>query len=88
MKTPIDVDYADQNCLIWDTEWRGFWRASSIVLDEKGEPAFLHVLSGDDSKQEANYFYIFHDGKELAKNLITESTPMEQWPPEEKKMGP
>ena len=39
MKTPIDVDYADQNCLIWDTEWRGSGVPPSIVLDEKGEPA-------------------------------------------------
>ena len=43
---------------------------------KKGMPAFLHVLSGDDSKQEANYFFIFHDGR-LAMNLITEST--HQW---------
>ena len=77
LKTPIDVDYADQNCLIWDTEWRGSGVPPSIVLDEKGEPAFLHVLSGDDSKQEANYFYVFHDEEGWQKNFITEST--HQW---------
>ena len=86
MKTPIDVDYADQNCLIWDTEWRGSGVPPSIVLDEKGEPAFLHVLSGDDSKQEANYFYVFHDGEELAKEFHHRiHTPMEQRPPEERR---
>ena len=77
MKAPMDVDYADENCLIWDTEWRGSGVPPSILLDEKGDPAFLHVLSGDDSKQEANYFYVFHDGDRWKKVFITEST--HQW---------
>ena len=54
------VDYADQNCLIWDTDVaQESGVPPSIVLDEEGAPAFLHVLSGDDSnRQEANYFYV------------------------------
>ena len=77
MKTPMDLDYADQNCLIWDTDWRGSGVPPSIVLDENDEPSFLHVLSGDDSKHEANYFYVVREEEEWQQVFITEST--HQW---------
>lgn len=77
MKTPVDIDYADQNCLIRDTDWRGSGVPPSIVLDENDEPSFLHVLSGDDSKKEANYFYVFREEGEWKQVFITEST--HQW---------
>ena len=77
MKTPIDIDYADEHCRIWDTEWRGSGVPPSIVLDENEEPSFLHGLSGEDSKKEAGYFYVFREEGEWKQISITDSS--HQW---------
>jgi hypothetical protein len=57
MITPIDIDQADAKCRIWDTEWRGAGVPPTIVLDEDGAPAFLHVLSGD-TLEDHHYYYV------------------------------
>ncbi|MHC4532402.1 MAG: BNR-4 repeat-containing protein [Planctomycetota bacterium] len=57
MKTPIDIDQADAKCRIWDTKWRGAGVPPTIILDENGDPAFLHVLSGETIK-EHQYYYV------------------------------
>jgi hypothetical protein len=77
MKTPIDIDYADEHCRIWDTQWRGSGVPPSIVLDENDSPSFLHGLSGDDSKQDADYFYVYRDDGDWKQVHITDST--HQW---------
>ncbi len=77
MKAPIDVDYADKHCRIWDTDWRGSGVPPSLVLDENGEPSFLHSLSGEDSKQDADYFYVHRENGRWTQTHITDST--HQW---------
>ncbi len=57
MDTPIDVDQADARCRIWDTEWRGAGVPPTIVLDENGDPSFLHVLS-EDTLVDHRYYYV------------------------------
>jgi hypothetical protein len=57
MKTPIDIDQADAKCRIWDTKWRGAGVPPTLSLDENGNPAFLHVLSGDTIKDH-QYYYV------------------------------
>jgi hypothetical protein len=56
MATPIDVDQADAKCRIWDTQGRGAGVPPDIVLDENGDPAFLHVLSEETTKRHTYYF--------------------------------
>jgi hypothetical protein len=56
MVTPIDLDQANSKCMIWDTEWRGAGVPPDIVLDENGDPAFLHVLSGESTESHSYYF--------------------------------
>jgi hypothetical protein len=63
LKTPIDLDYSKANCRIWDTEWRGAGIPPVICLDEKDEPSFLHVLSGDDVKSHSYYYVRREKGK-------------------------
>ncbi len=57
MKTPIDIDHADAKCRIWDTKWRGAGVPPTIVLDENGDPAFLHVLSAE-TLEDHWYYYV------------------------------
>jgi hypothetical protein len=63
MKTPIDIDQADAKCRIWDTKWRGAGVPPTILLDENGDPAFLHVLS-EETLEDHQYYYVRRaDGK-------------------------
>jgi hypothetical protein len=57
MNTPIDIDQADAQCRIWDTKWRGAGVPPAIALDENGDPAILHVLSGE-TLEDHHYHYI------------------------------
>lgn len=57
LNTPIDIDQADTKCRIWDTQWRGAGVPPTILLEENGNPAFLHVLSGQ-TLQDHQYHYI------------------------------
>ena len=63
MKTPIDIDQADAKCRIWDTKWRGAGVPPTIILDENGDPAFLHVLSRDTIKDHQYYYVRRAEGK-------------------------
>ncbi|MGD2175851.1 MAG: BNR-4 repeat-containing protein [Candidatus Brocadiaceae bacterium] len=76
MRTPIDVDQADAKCRIWDTEWRGAGVPPTIMLDENGDPAFLHVLS-EDTLQNHRYYYVRREGGEWKQTAITRSN--HQW---------
>lgn len=57
MITPIDADTAEASCRIWDTEGRGAGVPPTIMLDENGDPAFLHVLS-EGTLKEHRYYYV------------------------------
>ena len=61
MDTPIDIDQADAGCRIWDTKWRGAGVPPTIILDENGDPAFLHVLS-EETLEEHRYYYVRRAG--------------------------
>jgi len=76
MKTPIDIDQADAKCRIWDTNWRGAGVPPTIILDENGNPAFLHALSGDTIKDHQYYYVRRAEGK-WKKTPITRSN--HQW---------
>lgn len=73
LQTPIDMDQANARCLIWDTQWRGAGVPPDILLDEKGTPAFLHVLTEDDP-QTLSYYYVAYDGTKWTQNRITASS--------------
>jgi hypothetical protein len=76
MQTPIDVDQADAKCRIWDTEWRGAGVPPTIVLDQNGDPAFLHVLS-EKTLEDHQYYYVRRAGGKWKQTPITRSN--HQW---------
>jgi len=76
MKTPIDVGQADAKCRIWDTKWRGAGVPPTIVLDENGDPAFLHVLSGE-TLEDHRYYYVRRSDGKWKQTPITRSS--HQW---------
>ncbi|MEX0323270.1 MAG: sialate O-acetylesterase [Puniceicoccaceae bacterium] len=73
LKTPIDMATADAQCLIWDTDWRGAGVPPDIILDNDGNPAFLHVLSGD-TPYDYNYWFVRHEDGEWKQTLIAPSS--------------
>jgi hypothetical protein len=76
MDTPIDLDQANKRCRIWDTEWRGAGVPPDIVLDENGDPAFLHVLSEGTTEQH-NYYFVHLAGGKWKKTVVAPSN--HQW---------
>jgi len=76
LQTPIDLDQANEKCRIWDTDWRGAGVPPAIKLDRNGNPAFLHVLSGDTLEQH-NYYYVRYVGGKWKQTPITSSN--HQW---------
>lgn len=76
MDTPIDIDQADTKCRIWDTHWRGAGVPPTILLNENGDPAFLHVLS-EDTLTEHRYYYVRRVGGRWKQTPITHSN--HQW---------
>jgi hypothetical protein len=57
LETPVLQDQADAHCKIWDTNWRGAGIPPDIIVDRKGNPAFLHVLT-EDVLEKLNYYYV------------------------------
>lgn len=57
LRTPIDIDYSKENCLIWNTEWRGSGIPPGVALDKNGEPTFLHMVSGENLRTH-HYYYV------------------------------
>jgi len=76
LQTPIDIDQANEKCRIWDTDWRGAGVPPALKLDRKGNPAMLHVLSGDTLK-EHKYYYVRYAGGKWKQTPITSSN--HQW---------
>lgn len=76
MNTPIDIDQADAKCRIWDTEWRGAGIPPDIVIDENGDPAFLHVLS-EETTENHNYYFVHRANGKWKKTPIAPSN--HQW---------
>ncbi len=76
MTTPIDLDQANEKCIIWDTEGRGAGVPPDIVLDKNDEPAFLHVLS-EESTEKHNYYFVHRAKGRWKKTVITPSN--HQW---------
>ena len=76
LKTPIDIDTSKTSCQIWDTKGRGAGIPPVISLDEKGEPTFLHVLSGDDLTSH-RYYYVRREKGRWIKTPVCESN--HQW---------
>lgn len=56
LTTPIDLDQADRQCRIWNTQGRGAGVPPTLIEDANGDPAFLHQLS-EDTLSEHNYYY-------------------------------
>ncbi len=56
LRTPIDLDYSKEKCLIWDTEGRGAGIPPVIALEAGGKPTFLHLLSEGDLKTHGYYY--------------------------------
>lgn len=76
LKTPIDLDQANEKCMIWNTDGRGAGVPPAIMLDEKGNPAFLHVLS-EETLQDHQYYYVRRAEGTWKKTPITRSN--HQW---------
>jgi len=76
LNSPIDLDYAMKNTLIWDTERRGAGVPPDIVIDENGNPAFLHVLS-EENTETHNYYFVRNVTGEWKKTVIAPSN--HQW---------
>ncbi len=76
LQTPIDLDQANEKCIIWDTDWRGAGVPPAMKLDKNGNPAMLHVLSGDTLK-EHYYYYVRYVGGKWKQTRITSSN--HQW---------
>ena len=74
--TPVDLDYSKANCLIWDTKWRGAGIPPVVCLDDKDEPSFLHVLSGENIRSH-NYYYVHRKKGQWKQTLICPSN--HQW---------
>ena len=74
--TPVDLDSAKAHCRIWDTEWRGAGIPPVICLDRKGEPSFLHVLSGK-SIRSHDYYFVHRRKGRWKQTLIRSSN--HQW---------
>ncbi|MGB0578620.1 MAG: BNR-4 repeat-containing protein [Limisphaerales bacterium] len=58
LRTPIDLDYSQANCLIWDTDWRGAGVPPAVALDAAGQPTFLHVLSSEKRLRKQHHYYV------------------------------
>ena len=76
MKTPIDIEQADAKCQIWDTKWRGAGVPPTIILDNNGNPAFLHVLS-EETINDHQYYYVRRAEGKWKKTPIARSS--HQW---------
>jgi hypothetical protein len=76
MTVPMDLDQANEKCLIWNTEWRGAGVPPDIVLDQNENPAFLHVLSEETTEQH-NYYFVRWENGSWEKTVIAPSN--HQW---------
>ncbi|MAI33700.1 MAG: hypothetical protein CBE00_07805 [Planctomycetaceae bacterium TMED240] len=76
LRTPLNIESSKKLCEIWDTQWRGSGVPPVLALNEQGEPAFLHVLSGD-SLDEHCYYYVRKVNGSWRKTAITKSS--HQW---------
>lgn len=72
LRTPIDLEYSKDNCLIWNTEGRGAGIPPVIALDAKGDPTFLHILSEGDLKTHG-YYYVRREGRKWIRTRIHSS---------------
>jgi hypothetical protein len=63
LQMPIDIEQANAKCRIWDTDWRGAGVPPAMKLDKNGNPAMLHVLSGDTLEEHQYYYVRYVDGK-------------------------
>lgn len=72
LRTPIDIDYSKDHCLIWDTEGRGAGIPPVIALDAEGDPSFLHILSEGDLKTHG-YYYVRREGAKWLRTRIHSS---------------
>jgi len=76
MNTPIDLDQANARCKIWDTDGRGAGVPPDIVLDENDNPAFLHVLS-EENTETHNYYFVRNVHGKWEKTIVAPSN--HQW---------
>ncbi len=76
MNLPIDLDQANERCRIWDTKGRGAGVPPDIVIDNNGDPAFLHVLS-EETTEDHNYYFVRRENGKWKKTVIAPSN--HQW---------
>jgi hypothetical protein len=73
LTTPMDLEYADANCRIWDTDGRGSGKPAFVNVDENGDPTFIHCLSSDDDLNKYNFWYVRRDGDQWKKTIIADA---------------
>ncbi len=76
LKTPIDLALANSKCMIWDTQWRGSGVPPTILLDENGQPSFLHVLS-EETLKDHQYYYVRRENGQWKQSPIVRTS--KQW---------
>ncbi len=59
VQTPVHLDQAKAECLVWGTGWRFTGIPPDINFDQQGSPALLHVLSGD-TPDDLDYYFLRH----------------------------
>jgi len=73
LTTPMDLEYANANCRIWDTDERGSGKPAFVNVDENGDPTFIHCLSSDDDLEKYNFWYVRREGNEWKKTIIADA---------------
>ncbi|MEM8565465.1 MAG: BNR-4 repeat-containing protein [Bacteroidota bacterium] len=69
LRTPINLELANEKCKIWDTDWRGSGLPPEIIIDQNDNPSFLHVTS-EETPEEFNYHYVRFEENEWKKTVI------------------
>jgi len=72
LQTPVDLAHVNE-CLIWDTEWRGGSIVPSVLLDEDGRISFLHNISNDQHEDSLDYHYYRYTDNKWKETRITHS---------------
>jgi len=69
MATPILLQEANKDALIWDTNWRGAGVPPDIVINNNDDPAFLHVLT-EEVFEKLNYYYVRWENDQWVQTII------------------
>ena len=76
IKLPVDLNTANKDCIIWNTEGRASGIPPQIIEDKNGNPAFLHVITEENINEFQYYFVHFLNNKWLKSPIRTSN---HQW---------